>query len=98
MGSLKKGGETFHSDCNGVEGRLVSGRSLEYYGDHKEESDIQRDNKRQWEFLNRYVGDKLMEAIIALGVVDAEGRNKLVSRIEDLEQEREAPKRKECKL
>lgn len=73
---------------NGIGGSYVSGRSSEYYGDHKEESNIQRNNGRQWKFLNRDVGDKLLAAIIALGVVDAEGRNKILSRIVDLERER----------
>lgn len=39
--------------------------------------------------MNHDVGDKLWAAIVALGVVDEEGQNKLVSRIEDLELGRE---------
>lgn len=35
------------------------------------------------------MGDKLWAAIVALGVVDMEGQNKLVSRIGDLEFDKE---------
>lgn len=57
------------------------------YGEHKDESDIHRNNERQWEFFNGDVGRKWWSAIVALGVVDSEGTNKLVSRIEKLEKE-----------
>lgn len=40
--------------------------------------------------MNRDIGEKLWEAFVALGVVDPEGRHKLVSRSEELEQRRDA--------
>lgn len=48
------------------------------YGEQSEESDIRRNNERQWDILKRDVGDRLWEAIVALGVVDTEGRNSLL--------------------
>lgn len=56
-------------------GSFQSGNSLTCYGDQSEESDICRNNGRQWEFLKRDVGDRLWKAIVDLGVVDIEGRN-----------------------
>lgn len=58
---------------------------LNYYGNHREESDIRRNNFKQWECMEKDVMRKLMSAIVALGVLDAEGRDKLISRIENLE-------------
>src|SRR4051812_32252839 len=56
-----------------------------FYGQHSEESDICRSNKRQWEVLNRDYEEKLLSAIVALGVVDKEGRSNLENRILCLE-------------
>lgn len=53
----------------------LNGSRSTCYGDQSEESDIRRNNGRQWDILKREVGDRLWEAIIALGVVDTEGRN-----------------------
>lgn len=52
-----------------------SGSLSTCYGEQSEESDIRRNNGRQWDFLKRDVGDRLLEAIVSLGVVDIEGRN-----------------------
>ncbi|XP_058751484.1 uncharacterized protein LOC131624544 [Vicia villosa] len=90
-----KGVESLNVREDGVN----SGKSSVCYGNQLEESDIRRNNGRQWDFLNRGVGYKLWEAIVELGVVDEEGRSKLISRIESLEQKREVEgeERKELK-
>ncbi|XP_058774651.1 uncharacterized protein LOC131648933 [Vicia villosa] len=59
--------------------------STEVYGVHKEDSNIRRSNSRQWDFINGDVGEKLWEAIVALGVAETEGREFLLRRIEKLE-------------
>lgn len=48
------------------------------YGEQSEESDIQRNNGRQWDILKREVRERLWEAMAALGVVECEGRNALL--------------------
>lgn len=57
-----------------VKGSLSSFQSgdslLKCYGEQSEESDIARNNGRQWDMLRREVGDRLREALNALGVVD----------------------------
>lgn len=53
-----------------------------------EESDIHRSNVSQWKFADRNLCGKFWEAIVALGLVDVEGRNKLISIIESLEKGR----------
>lgn len=62
-----------------------SGRVSVCYDDKKEESDIGRNNARQLEFLDKDIGDKFWSVIVALGVVDVEGKGKLMRRIENLE-------------
>lgn len=51
-----------------------SGNSAVWYGKHRKESDIQRCDGRLREQLSKYVCDRIWSAIIALGVVDVEGR------------------------
>ncbi|CAI8603271.1 unnamed protein product [Vicia faba] len=65
--------------------RQKSGSFRAVYGDQSENSDICRNNERQWEFLDGDDGSKLWAAIVTLGVVDSEGRNINISRIEELE-------------
>lgn len=63
---------------NDGRGCSFSGSHSTCYGEQSEESDIRRNNNRQWEFLKRDVGDRLWEAMLALGVVDSEGRKPLI--------------------
>lgn len=51
----------------------LRGSSYTCYGEKSEESDILRNNGRQWDLLKREVGERLWEAMTALGVVDREG-------------------------
>lgn len=67
-------------------GSYHSGSYSVCHGDQSEEPNIHRNNGRQWEFLKRDVGDRLCAAIVALGVVDVEGRYKIGCMNRDLKQ------------
>lgn len=69
---------------NKVRGDNVSGNVSVCYGNQMEESIVRRINSRQWDFLENDISDKLLSVIVPLGVVDAKGRSKLMSRFEDL--------------
>ncbi|XP_058732902.1 uncharacterized protein LOC131604483 [Vicia villosa] len=49
---------------------------LKSYGNHSEESDIIRNNRRQWKFLEKRYGGDLWDAMEVLGVVDMDGCGK----------------------
>lgn len=72
---------------------MFSGCSSSFYGVYKEESDIRRNNGRLWEFLDFKTNGKLLLAIMALGVVDVEGRNNMECRLDLLENDRNIVKK-----
>lgn len=87
-----KSKKNFKGKCDevanvGVMEGVVRGCSSNCYGAHNEESDICRNNGRLWEFLDYKINGKLLSAIVAFGVVDAEGRNNLESQLDHLEKE-----------
>lgn len=52
-----------------------------FYGDHLEDSYIQRSNDGQWAFLESMVEGKIWEAIKALGVLVVDGNKDYLRKI-----------------
>ncbi|CAI8607977.1 unnamed protein product [Vicia faba] len=76
--------ETFSPNLSTSAGQICRSVSV-IYGDQNENSDICRNNVKQWDYLDNNVGNRLWLAIAALGVVDLEGKKNYVNRIEELE-------------
>lgn len=52
-----------------------------FYDNQKDNSDIIRNNLKQWDFLNRDKGGKLLKAIEDLGVIYVVGKNSVLKKI-----------------
>ncbi|XP_058746558.1 uncharacterized protein LOC131619486 [Vicia villosa] len=67
-------------------GSLEGSQCSVFYGEHIKESDIVRNNGRQWKYLENDFGGNLWDAIAALGVVDVEGCGKKICLSQGIEE------------